>query len=78
MTYFDSFSIENFFNEIEKFVGDKNIITNIYRTEASDSISCSYSFISIIDFTFKDKSFTDFTNLFLPKNFEKNYEVILN
>ena len=31
IVYFDSFGVENIPNEIRKFLGNKNIITNIYR-----------------------------------------------
>ena len=31
--YFDSFGIEHIPKEIEKFIGNKNIITNIYRIQ---------------------------------------------
>ena len=34
VTYFDSFRVENNPKEIQKFIGNKNIITNIYRTQA--------------------------------------------
>ena len=36
--YFDSFGIENIPNEINKFIGNKNIISNIFRLQAYDSI----------------------------------------
>ena len=36
--YFDRFGVEHIPKEIEKFIGNKNIITNIYRTQAYDSI----------------------------------------
>ena len=32
--YFDSFGVEHVPKEIKKFIGSKNIITNIYRIEA--------------------------------------------
>ena len=38
--YFDSFGVEYIPKEIKKFVGNKNIITNIYRMQAYDSIMC--------------------------------------
>ena len=31
VTYFDSFGLEHIPKEIKKFIGNKNIITNIYR-----------------------------------------------
>ena len=32
--YFDSFRVEHISKEIKKFIGNKNIITNIYRIQA--------------------------------------------
>ena len=37
-TYFDSFRVEYIPKKIKKFIGNKNIITNIYRIQANDSI----------------------------------------
>ena len=34
VTYFNSFGVEHIPKEIRKFIGNKNIITNIYRTQA--------------------------------------------
>ena len=42
VTNFENFLVESFFKEIKKFVDDKNIVTNIYRTESYDSILCGY------------------------------------
>ena len=39
---------------------------------------CGYSCTGFIDFALKDKSLTDFTNLFSPNNFKKNDDIILN
>ena len=38
---------------------------------------CGYFCIAFIDFMFKDKSLTDYTNLFSPDDFEKNDDTIL-
>ena len=35
-TYFNSFPVERIPKEIKKFIGNKNIITNIYRIKAYD------------------------------------------
>ena len=37
-----------------------------------------YFCIGFIDFMLAGKTFTDFTNLFSPINFEKNDDIILN
>ena len=34
VTYFDSFGVGRIPNGIRKFIGNKNIITNIYRMQA--------------------------------------------
>ena len=38
VTYFDSFGVEHIPEEIRKFIGNKNIKTNIFRIQAYDSI----------------------------------------
>ena len=56
---------------------NRNIKTNIFRIKAYDSIMCEYFCIAFIDFMFKRKSLTDYTNLFSPNDFQKNYDIIL-
>ena len=38
VTYFDSFGVKLILKEIRPFIGNKNIMANIYRIQASDSI----------------------------------------
>ena len=62
ITYFASFGIEHIPKEIMNFIGNKqsssakprnkNIITNIYKIQAYDSIMCSYFCIGFINFMF--------------------------
>ena len=40
ITYFDSFEVKYF--EVKKFIGNKNIISNIYIIQNYDSIMCGY------------------------------------
>ena len=40
LVYFDNLRVEYIPKEIKKFIGNKNIITNIYRIQAYDSIMC--------------------------------------
>ena len=54
--YFDSFGVEHIPKEINKFIGNKNIITNVYRIEACNSIMCGYFCIGLINF-FKRSTF---------------------
>ena len=49
-----------------KFIGNKNIITNICRIQAFDSIICGYIRIGLIGFMLKSKSSLNYTNLFCP------------
>ena len=74
--YFDSFGVENIPKGIKKFIGNKNIITNVYRIEAYKSIMCGYLCIGFIDFMLKVKSLTDYTNLFFPNDYGKNDKII--
>ena len=55
VTYFDSFGVENVPKEIKKFTGNNNIITNIYKIQAYNSIMCGYFWIGFIDFILKGK-----------------------
>ena len=64
VSYFDSFGVEHISKEIKKFIGDKNIKSNIFRIQAYNSVTCGYFCIGFIDFMLKEKSLTDFTNLF--------------
>ena len=77
VTYFDSFGVEHIPKEIMKFIGNKKIITNIYRIEAYDSIMCGYFCIGFINFMFNGNRLTDYTSLFSPNGFKKNDDIIL-
>ena len=57
VTYFDSFGVEYIPKKIRKFIGNKNIITNIYRIQACHSIICGYFYIKFIDFMLKVKGY---------------------
>ena len=82
ISYFDSFGVEHIPKEIIKFIGstllNKNIKANIFRIQAYDSIMCGYFCIGFINFMFKGKSLTDYTNTFSPNNFKRNDNIILN
>ena len=34
VTYFNRFGVEHITKEVRKFIGNKNITTNVYRTQA--------------------------------------------
>ena len=64
ITYFDSFGVEFIPKEIIKFIGNKKIITNIFRIQGYDSIMCGYFCTGFINFMFNGNSLTDYTSLF--------------
>ena len=64
ITYFGSLGVEDIPKEFKKFIGSKNIKTNIYRIQPNYSIMCGYFCIGFIDFMLKAKSLSDYTNLF--------------
>ena len=78
VTYFDSFGIEHIVKEVETFVNNKNIIANIFRIQAYDSVTCGYFCIGFIDYMFMGKTLTDYTIFFSPNNLKKNNDIILN
>ena len=78
VAFLDTFGFEHIPKEIKKLINNKNIIANIFRLQAYNSIRCGYFCIGFIDFMLKGNSLTDFTNLFSPNNFKKNDDIILN
>ena len=76
--YFDSFDVEHVSKEIKRFIGHKDIKTNILRIPANNSIMCGYFCTGFIDFMFAGRSVIDFTSLFSPYDFKKNDKIILN
>ena len=78
VTYFDSFGVEHIPKEIIKFIENRNIKTNIFRIQAYDSIMCGYFCIGFIDFMFKGKTLTEYTNLFSPNDFTKKDDIIMS
>ena len=75
--YCDSFRTEHIPKEVKKFKGNKNILTNIYRIQAYDSIMCGYFCFRFIDFMLKGKSLLEHANLFSPNDYEKNDKIVL-
>ena len=75
--YFNSFGVEHVPEEIKEFVGNKNIIANIFRVQANNSVMCGYFCIGFIDFMLAGKKLTDYTNLFFAHDFKKNDDIIL-
>ena len=77
IVYFDSFGVEYIPKEIKTFIESKNIITNIYRIQAYDSIMPGYFCIGFIDFVLKGKNLLDYKGLFSPNDYEKNDKIML-
>ena len=74
--YFDSFGIEHIPKEINKFIGNNDIKSNIFRIQTYDSIMCGHFCTEFINYMLKGKTLLDYTNLFSPNDFEKNDEII--
>ena len=73
VTYFDSFGGEYIPQQkIKKFIGNKNIITDIYRIQGNYSIICKYFCIGFNSFMLKGKSLLDYTNLYSVNKYEKS------
>ena len=53
IVYSDGFGVDHNPKETRKFIGNKNIIRNIYRMQAFDSIICGYFCFGLIDFMLK-------------------------
>ena len=77
VTYFDNFGFEHSPKEIRKFIGNKNVKSNIYRMQACDSIMCAYFCIGFIGFMLKGKRLLEYANLLSPKEYKKNDKIIL-
>ena len=70
-TYFDSFGVEHIPKEINKFIDQSIIMTNIFRIQAYDAIVCGYFCIGFVDFILAGKTLTNFNNLFSPDNLKR-------
>ena len=66
VTYFDNFRIEHIPKELQKFINNRNITSNIYRIQNYDSIMCGYFCIGFINYMFKGKSLTVYAIFFHP------------
>ena len=75
VTYFDFFGVEHIPKEIMKFIGsnsnNKNIITNIYRIQAYDSIMCCNFCIGffVLDLSTLCLMAIAYTSIFSPNDF---------
>ena len=76
VTYFDSFGVTHIPKKIKIFIGTKNIITNIYKIQAYDSVMNRFCF-EFIDFMLKSKSLLNYTNIFFISDYDKNDKIML-
>ena len=64
--YFDSFGVEHVSEEIKEFIGNKNIKTNIFRVQVSNSVMCGDFCFEFVDFMLAGKELIDLTIFFIP------------
>ena len=74
--HFERFGDEHIQKEINKIIGNKNIVTNIYKIQAYDSKMWEYFCIRFNDLMLKGKSLLDHTNLFSPNYYGKDHKII--
>ena len=67
----------NILQKISKFIGNKNVITNIYRIQEYNSIMWDTFCIEFIDFMLKGKNLLEYPNLFDTNEYKKNDKIIL-
>ena len=79
LLYIDSFAVKHIpkISKNNKNTNE-NIITNVYRIQANDSIMWEYFCIGFIDFILKGKSLLDYKGVFSSNDHEKNDKIILN
>ena len=71
----DSFGVEHISKEIRKFIGNKYIITNVYRAQDYDLIMCGYFCIGFLDFMLKGKSLLDYAT-FSSNGYKKKDKIM--
>ena len=67
VTYFDSFGAEHIPKELKKFINNENIIANIFRLQAYDSVMCGHFCIGFIDFMLKHNNLIFFHQMISKK-----------
>ena len=63
--------LQIFKKKFKKFIGNKNVLTNISRIQAYDSIICRYFCFRLIDLMLEGQSLIDYRNLFSLINMKK-------
>ena len=64
-------------NEIKKFIGERNITTNIFRIQAYESIMSGYICNEFVDFILNSRGWLEYINLFSSNKYEMNDKIIL-
>ena len=67
----------NILQKISKFIGNKNVTTNIHRIQEYNSIMWDTFCIEFIDFMLKGKNLLEYPNLFDTNEYKKNDKIIL-
>ena len=78
IVYFNSFGVEHVPEEIKEFIGNKNIIANIFWVQANNSVMCGSFCIAFTDFMQAGKKLTRFTSMFSPFDFKNNDNIIMS
>ena len=78
IVYFDSFGVQHVPEKIKESIWNKNIIANIFRVQANNSVMCGYFCIGFIDFMLAGKKLTDFTDMFSTYDFKINDDLIMS
>ena len=76
--FFDSFGVEHVPEKIKESIWNKNIIANIFRVQANNSVMCGYFCTGFIDFMLTGKKLTDFTVMFSTYDFKINDDLIMS
>ena len=74
--YFDSFGIGYYSQEVLNKIKDKSITHNIFRIQDKEYITCGYCCIAFIECMLAGKTLLNYTNLFSPNDYKKNYKII--
>ena len=69
--YFDSLGVEYVPKEFKKFIGNKDIKTNIFRIQGNNSIISVYFCIGFTDFILAGKTLIEYTSLFSSYDLKK-------
>ena len=78
IVYFDSFGVQHVPEKIKESIWNKNIIANIFRVQANNSVMCGYFCIGFIDFMLAGKKLTDFTDMFSTYDLKINDDLIMS